>query len=97
MFELLDIGDKNFIMNSGSYFVIIFIMLVYYLLVWILNLLAVHFKKSKTWREIGIWLYEKSFVHSFKQACFKLFIESYFDLAMCAAMGFLSFIEVSMN
>jgi hypothetical protein len=40
MFEMMGIGDKNFMMNSGSYFIIGGGLCLYYLGRWVLNRLA---------------------------------------------------------
>jgi len=91
MFELMDIGDKNFVMNSGSYFIIAFGLVVYYFGRWFLNTLARCCAKSKRMRKVGIYAHETSYVGNFLYAFLKLNIESYFDLAMCAALAVLSF------
>ena len=42
-YELLDLGDKNFMMNSGSYFILLFIILFYYSIRKVLNKLAIKY------------------------------------------------------
>lgn len=50
MFEHMDMGDKNFIMNSGSYFIIIFISGMYFLAKKMMNKLAVKYSyNSNPW------------------------------------------------
>ena len=97
MFELLDIEDKNFILNSGSYFIIIFIFLGYFIGKYIINLVSAHYSKSEKFRTVGIYFYEQSYFKSFRRASFKLFIESFFDLAMCASISILAFKEVDIS
>ena len=37
MYELLDYGDKSFVLNSGSYFIIIVLQISYYVILYIVN------------------------------------------------------------
>ena len=86
MFEMMGIGDKNFMMNSGSYFIIGGGLALYYIGRYILNSFAKSYPSSHTIRKIGIYAYEQSYLGNFWMAFLKLTVESYFDLAMCSAM-----------
>jgi len=94
MFELNGITDKNFIMNSGSYFILFSGLVLYYLGKYLLNSIAKLCPSYKYSRFVGIWAYENSYKGSLWIASLKLFIESYFDLTMCAAISLLSFMEI---
>ena len=40
-YDMFDIGDKNFIMNSGSYFLLLLAFILYNFLLWLINAYAV--------------------------------------------------------
>ena len=94
MFELMDVGDKNFMMNSGSYFIIMGGLFSFTIGKFILNTLARCCSRWKRMRKIGIWAYESSYIKNLWRDNLKLFVESYFDLAMCAALADLAFLEI---
>ena len=94
MFEMMGIGDKNFMMNSGSYFIIGGGLALYYIGRYILNSFAKSYPSSRTIRKIGIYAYEQSYLGNFWMAFLKLTVESYFDLAMCSALAALAMMEV---
>jgi hypothetical protein len=54
MWEMMDYSDKNFLNNSGSYFVITAILVGYYLCLFLLNKVATTFPKCRCCRRIGI-------------------------------------------
>lgn len=91
---MMDIVDKNLLMNSGSYFIISVGLILYYFLKAIINRIAVHCSRKPMARKIGIWAYEKSYKKTMWQAALKLFIECYFDLTMCVMLSVLSFFEL---
>jgi hypothetical protein len=99
MFELLDMGDKNFLMNSGSYFIIMFASMVFFLVKKLIEKVAIRFSYNKnpyhsTIRRIGMAVHEKSYLTTFRNASFKLYIECFFDLCLCAILSMLSLDEV---
>ena len=61
MFEILDYGDKNFIMNSGSYFIFIIVTVGYLLVQLIINKLTVRCAKYRWPRKLGIYVFNKSY------------------------------------
>ena len=92
-YELFDVNNKNFIINSGSYFPIFAGIALYEIVMSAINYLAV---KCSGWywaRKVGMSVYSKSYWKNFKDGGIKLFIESYFDLAMCSLLGVLAFLE----
>ena len=93
MFEQMDIGDKNFIMNSGSYFILMSIMCVHLLGCFLINFMTARCPKIKTFRKLGMRVYYRSYTRSLMVGQFKLFLESYFDLSICGILGVFAFIE----
>ena len=81
----------NFIMNSGSYFILGVGIFIFALARYLLNKIAVRFARHAFCRKVGIMFYRKSYKREITNAHLKLFMESYFDLAFCALMNFLSF------
>ena len=57
-FELFGMEDKNFMMNSGSYFVIQIGLCTYFVGKWLINLVCRKFAKYETARLVGIWAYQ---------------------------------------
>ena len=53
-----EIEDSNFLMNSGSYFVIFFGLIFYYLGKYILHKLSVRNASNPYFRKLGIFTYE---------------------------------------
>lgn len=58
-----------------------------------LNRLAVKFARSYYARKIGIQVDRESYIRCVWQASQKLFIESYFDLAICSFINIMAFEE----
>lgn len=90
----MDIGDKNFMMNSGSYFILFAGLVGYSVARFILNSMARCCPTSARCRRLGIYAYEESYTGNLWTAAVKLFIESFFDLTMCAMLANLSFLEI---
>ena len=90
-FDFFGIGDANFMMNSGSYFVIQAAILGYIIALWMVNKACVCGAKNKTVRQIGIFVHSKNYVHDFISASFKLFLESYFDIVICTMINLVAF------
>lgn len=59
----------------------------------LVNKIAVYFAKYEFCRLIGMRVYSESLWQDFKIGGLKLFIESYFDLAMCSLLNVLAFFE----
>lgn len=92
-FELFDIEGKNFLINSGSYFIFFGFVIVFNLIEGILNIFAKVFSKQRCCRKIGMKVWSKSQTLDIVNELFKLFIESYFDIAICIMLHNLSMVE----
>ena len=90
-FELFGVGDMNFVMNSGSYFILGAGIFIFTISRFILNKIATKFAQYPFFRKVGMKFYRSSYKKEITHAQLKLFMESYFDLAMCAMLNFLSF------
>jgi hypothetical protein len=93
-FELFDIRNKNFIINSGSYFIIFVGVGMFTIVKFLINKIAVRFAKYETARIIGMKVFSHSKWKDFKMAGLKLFMESYFDLGMCSLLNMFAFVEI---
>ena len=82
-FAFFGIETSNFLLNSGSYFVIQGALLLYYLTAYGVNKLSTLFPRSSLARSIGMCLYEDSYRREVAKASCKLFLKSYFDVVMC--------------
>jgi len=94
-FELFGIENKNFMLNSGSYFIIQIGLVGYFLGRWLINKLAVRYAHSPTARKIGMWAYEAQTWLKMKTAYKKLFMESYFDLLFCSFINLIALVETT--
>ena len=92
-FAFFEIENSNFMLNSGSYFVIFLSMICYYFSAYIINKVCVCNAKYAIARNIGVLFHEDDYWTSFIKASFKLFLESYFDLVMCAMLNLHGFIN----
>ena len=92
-FELYDVNNKNFVINSGSFFILLGGILVFTLAKYFCNKLMVCFSQYSFARSIGLRVYKKSYYGDFKSAGLKLLMESYFDIAMCTLLNVLAFLE----
>ena len=80
-------------MNSGSYFIVQVILLASHFTMAFLNLIAVKFAKNKLARMLGIWAYDDSHLGTAGIETIKLYLESYFDLAICAFINLDAFLQ----
>ena len=92
-FEFMGVGDKNFVMNSGSYFIFMVGLVLGEYISYLINMTAVRFSQYKIARTIGQYSYNKSYKNSVWDGMLKMFLECYFDLALCAVLGMHAFIE----
>ena len=90
-FDLFGIGDMNFVYNSGSYFILGVGIFVFSFCRYVTNRICTFFANRSFFRKVGIMFYRKSYMMEIRNAHLKLFMESYFDLAFCALLNFLSF------
>ena len=93
-FELLGIGGKNFLINSGSFFIFFSGVIAFHAIQKVLSLIARCCAHRENFRKLGIAVHSKSHAKDIAKELFKLFIESYFDIAMCVALHDMSFGEV---
>jgi len=92
-FELFDIGNKNFLFNSGSYFIIFIGILIFNIGLYIANMIARCFARKKCCRKVGMLVHSKSRCLGIINEIIKLFIESYFDISICVLLHTISFYE----
>lgn len=52
-----------------------------------MNRLATRYYQYSISRKVGIWAYQSNYKQEFTKASQKLFMESYFDLAMCTVLN----------
>ena len=64
-YDFFGIGDKNFIMNSGSYFPFFASFIVINMSLWILNKLAAWMAHKEMWRNLGLKVYSSSYFQDF--------------------------------
>lgn len=87
VFNQYGIENMNFILNSGSFLVLQMLILFYFLGQYYLNKVAVNNYKHFLSRKVGIWAYQVNYKLQFIKASQKLFMESYFDLAMISLLN----------
>jgi hypothetical protein len=79
------------VFNSGSYFIFFVGIFLFKFVRMLGQALAVKFSKHERFRKLGIKTYSGSYWNEMKYEVFKLFLESYFDLVLCALLNYLSF------
>ena len=92
-FAFFGVENSNFIMNSGSYFVIQIGLIFYYFGMFIINKMCTLCPSKKNARQIGMFVHQKSYCKSLINSTIKLFLESYFDLVICTLINLFAFIE----
>ena len=81
-------------LNSGSYFIVQAIILANHLVCFVINGVVVKFfKKNKTARKVAIWAYCDDTLKSVSLESMKLYLESYFDLVICALINLDAFLD----
>ena len=90
-YDLFGIDTKNFIFNSGSYFVFMMGFVIVNAILFLLNKLAARFSNHKAFRKLGLKVYSSSYKTDTKYESSKMYLESYFDLTLCAFLGVYSF------
>jgi hypothetical protein len=81
-FEEFGIGDKNFIMNSGSYLIMQLLIVVWHFVGKYLFKLCVKFARIPFFRRVGMMITPPD-IQNLKIISIKLMLETYFDLAIC--------------
>ena len=77
--------------QTGSFFIILLGIFVFYGLKWLTNKTAVKFHKSKNARKIGILAFETSYSEKIRQSAHILFLEYYFTLLLATLISFTSY------
>ena len=85
--------NSNFVMNSGSYFVIQGGLVVYMIVFFSLNRVCSWNAKNLTARKIGMFVYEDNYWTGLINGSIKLFLESYFDLVICTSINVTAFVR----
>jgi len=90
-FEELDYGDMNYVMNSGSILIMLVIIVAEPLVCRGANYLCLHFPEHFIVRKIGQKVYSERYSKITRDALIRLFMESYFELAMCTFLNIMAF------
>ena len=93
-FAFMGVGDSNFIMNSGSYFVIVGALFAYYLARTLANRLARCCARNRFARMLGMAAYSPNYSSELAGSLYKLFLESYLDLVVCSLVNLHAFIRM---
>jgi len=89
--QLFGMGDKNFMMNSGSYFLIQILMAAEFFTKKIVSKFSRRYAESAAWRKIGMYFSQENENTRLKNAYLKLFLEAYFDTCFCVFLGLIAF------
>lgn len=91
-FDFFGFGDKNFLMNSGSFFPFVIMIAGEQIMVWVLSKVTVKLASCSVCRRVGTWLYKNKDEGTLLFPYQKLFLEVYFDLFLVTLLHFHSFI-----
>lgn len=91
-FEEMGVGDKNFMMNSGSYLIMQLFAFLWFYGKQILIRICVKFSSYGIFRKIGMYLGEYN-PRGLRQATLRLFLESYFDISIACFANVMAFME----
>jgi hypothetical protein len=95
-FDQYGMSNKNFIMNSGSYFIMQILIIVNFFMKRLIKYICKKFARIRVFRVVGIYINDAS-IESYdqiKKASLKLFLESYFDLVFAIFLGLSDFLDV---
>ena len=90
---MFGIGDKNLMLNSGSYFIIQVLMFAYFLKAKLINWVCTWCASFKFARSIGMFFYEPNAGRKLFNNYLKFFMESYFDLSFGIILNSLALYE----
>jgi hypothetical protein len=94
-FDQLDMGGKNFLMNSGSFFIMATLIVWTFYLKRFINFICSKLARFKIARIVGMYFHpEREQESVMYQAALKLFLESYFDLNIAIFLSCWDFYEV---
>jgi hypothetical protein len=91
-FDEFGIGDKNFIMNSGSYLIMQVFIVVWVIAKQMLIEICIKMAKFSFFRKLGMFLGEHD-PRAIKKASLRLLLESYFDVSICVFINLIAFYE----
>ena len=92
-FELMGYENKNFLLNSGSFFIFLGLIVVYILSLKLIELFARCCPRKACCRRMGMSVFSKSKTTDVIRGSVKLFIESYFTLVLAVVLHICSFWE----
>ena len=92
-FMLLGFNNKNFLINSGSFFIMLALILLSNFRRWLLNSFAVCNNRLRLCRRLGMGNYSQSYLWDIVKHLGKLSLETHFDISMCACLGLIQLIE----
>jgi len=92
-FEHFKIDSMNFIMNQGSYLIYFVIIIIFNVLLFVLNKIALRCRRVECCRKFGVKINKKNYWHEIKAQNWKLFIEQYYEILLAATLGFISLFE----
>ena len=81
-FEFFGIESKNFLLESGFYSFLFFLVFCFHLTRFLVNLICLLFSGQPWARSIGYMNSERSYVWNFISASLRLMIETYFELSI---------------
>jgi len=93
-FEAFGVDTKTFMFHSGSYYLIQAGIILYYIVLAIINKVAARKAHLERARKIGMWAYQPNWGSLLVIATKKLYLESYFDLALCSILNLVGLLEV---
>ena len=92
-FEYFGYETKNFLINSGSFNFYLITIIVYTLLKMLVNQVCVYFARYRTFRNIGVWAYNRYPRQTTQTAIIKLLLEAFFELCICQILAFIGYFE----
>ena len=92
-FAFFQIPDRNFILNSGSYFVLQVILVAIHVGQITTNFSVKFLRRYKIARELGIYVYQDDHLKEIGMETLKLYLECYFDLVICSFINIDAFLE----
>ena len=86
-FDYLGYDSKNFLVNSGSYFIILLLILLNFSCVIALELMASKFPKQACCRRFGMRMQAQGKPGELRHRIKKVMLETYFEITLCAFLG----------
>ena len=86
-FPVLGFDNKTFLINTGSYFILLFGIFAFNLLFATLNFIAVLFSRWRLCRKMGMRYYSPDYKGESINEAIKLVLETHFEISMCSVLG----------